>query len=355
MKTKILKLAILCAIAFNLTGCIRHIEGGVQVPTEGQAERNNNTKLYYEDTNNTAIKEDMKNIVSFLNKDVIVPDYIAISKTPEEVNSDLDFKFAYSKNNNGKSLDLKFNADGNSNYIVANKKYSSRNEAYLDFHQLWQYFFEQTNKSPELKDKLNTSGDMFFIDENALNSGILKFTTKREIVRQAISDKILRAYSNSGYIMVNNPNDADKKVYFQLTRDFKSSELEKLKKEGKNINLGVIQNGMSNQVNLMQTSMNIASLNNSSGSSVGIGLAVGVVAGILTNQNDPNLIMPSIKIDNIKENKSYLLNRDTLSRVIIKEKDSKFIASMNSDEENSLFYSIRKTNLGETDILTPLN
>lgn len=354
MKTKLMKFAMLCAIAFNLTGCgPKYLDGNIQVPSDSDAAKNNNTKLYYEDTNNAVIKEDIKNIVSFLNKDVIICRNLAVQKSTEEAKSYYDYKFIYIKNTEDKTLNLKFNVDENSNYIiVANKKYSSRNEAYLEFFQIREYIFEQLDAQSDLKDKFNTSGKMFYIDENALDSGVLKFTTKREKARQILSEKISRAYSNSGYVMVNNPKDADKIVYFQLTRDYYKSEIEKLKNEGKNINLGVIQSGMSNQFNLMQTSMNIASLNNSSASSVGIGLAAGLIGGILSQDRDPNVIFPTFKMIDVKENKSFLINTSAMSKILIEDDHS---ATISSEEQNSLYYDIKKANQGSTYLLTPLN
>ena len=69
MKKTILKTAAFClVVALNLTGCHQKIEGGVQLPKSSIVEKNAETKLYYEDTNNAAIKEDLKNFVEFLNE-----------------------------------------------------------------------------------------------------------------------------------------------------------------------------------------------------------------------------------------------------------------------------------------------
>lgn len=347
MKTKLMKFAILCAIAFNLTGCVNTKEG-IIVPGDSYIESNKTTKLYYEDTNNVAIKEDIKNIVAFLNKEDIKAEYLAVSKSTEEAKSYIDFKSEYVKQSYNKVLDIKFSVDEKSNYIIANKKYSSRNEAYLDFRQIWQYFFEQTNKQPELREQFNSSGDMFYIDELALNNGQLKFTTKREMARNILAEKTYKAFAYSGYQIVNDPKDADKIVCFQLTRDYKKSEYKKLQEQGKGINFGVIQSGMPSRVNEIQSSMQTAShFGNSFSSSLGIGLGVGLLVGVLTADNDPNFIIPAFKITNVKENKSYLLTSSSTLTQIANFNGNSNILTFKDEELNGYFITLESHNEGK--------
>lgn len=354
MLKNLVKIVALSVIAFAITGCgPKYIDGNIQVPSDSDAVKNNNTKLYYEDTNDVAIKEDIKNFVSFLNRDSISSEFIAVSKSNEEVENHNDFKYEYIKNTENKIFNLKFFVDKESNFIVVDKHYTSRNEAYLDLNQIRAFLFEQTNKNPQIREQINCSGDLVYLDERALNNGQLKFTTKREMSRKFLSEKIKKAYSNSGYKMVNNPKEADKIVYFQLTRDYKKSEIEKLKEQGKGINFGVIQSGMSNQVNLMQNSMNIASHNNSSSSSVGIALGMGLVLGLLSYDKDPNFIVPAIKVVDVKQNKSYLIDTGALTNLYMSRNGD---LSFNSNELNSLFYSLKIVNNGSgTYKLIPLN
>lgn len=304
MIKNLIKITLVVVAAFAITGCANRVDGMI-VPGSKYIEQNSSTKLYFEDTNNAVIKEDLTNLVNFLNESKISPEMQIVSKSTSESDNIDDFDSELVKNN-GKTIDLKFSVDSNSNYIVVNKKYTSRNEAYLDIKQVWQFIKEQTTANTDLRDKFGSNGEFYFVEEKALNDGKLMFTTKREIARHIFAEKTYKAFAYSGYQMVNSPKDADKIVYFQFTRDYRKAEIDALNKQGKDINLGVLNRG-SNQVNLMQSTMNIASKSNSSGASVGIGLGAGLVAGILFADRNPNLVIPTFKITEVKEKKDYLL------------------------------------------------
>jgi hypothetical protein len=264
--------------------------------------------LYYEDTNNDVIRDNIKNIVNHSNEKEMIPEYNYSSKFSEEVEDFSDFKYAYKLNSEKRALEFKVKIDENPNYILIDKTYSSRNDAYLDFLRFCNFMKYSTLTNPELKDKFGSNPGYYYINKLALNNGQLKFTTKREKARSVLSNSILKAYSNSGYQFVTDAKDADKIVYFQFTRDYNKAEIEQLKKEGKGINLGVIESGIHYQVNVMQTSMNVASKQNSSASSIGIGLGAGLIVGILTRDRNPNFIFPTFKMIDVKENKFYLLS-----------------------------------------------
>lgn len=318
MKKTILKTAAFCiAVGLNFTGCIQYIDGNVQIPDSSIVEKNSSTKLYFEDTNNDVIKEDLKNLATHLNNNEIKPNLYPISSTRSDDDHDIvtlaDIKVNF-ENNTSKILKLNFSLDEKSNYIVANKKYSSKNEIYLDFNVICQYIFEITKNNSDLKDKFGGSW-MLYLDATALNNGTLKFTTKREITRDSISEKTNLAFKNSGYQIVNNPKDADKIVYFQLTRDYQESEIKQLQKEGKNINYGVIGAGLQNQTNKMETGMKLASGSTSSGTAVGVGVGLGLAFAILDAGTDHNIILPTFKITDVKDNKSYLYVPVTISHI----------------------------------------
>ncbi len=318
MKKTILKTAAFCiAVGLNFTGCIQYIDGNVQIPDSSIVEKNASTKLYYEDTNNAAIKEDLKNLAAHLNNNEIKPNLYPINSTRSDDDHDIvtldDIKVNF-ENNTSKILKLNFSLDEKSNYIVANKKYSSKNEIYLDFNVICQYIFEITKNNSDLKDKFGGSW-MLYLDATALNNGTLKFTTKREITRDSISEKTNLAFKNSGYQIVNNPKDADKIIYFQLTRDYQESEIKQLQKDGKNINYGVIGVDLQDQTNKMETGMKLASGSTSSGTAVGVGAGIGLVFAILDAGTDHNIILPTFKITDVKDNKSYLYVPATFSHV----------------------------------------
>ena len=355
MKKTLLNIALFGAIAFNITGCARYIDRSIQVPSESDAKKNNATKLYYEDTNNDVIRDNIKNIVNHSNEKEMIPEYIYSSKSSEEVEELWDFKFDYKLNSEKRALDFKVKIDENPNYILIDKKYSSRNEAYLDFLRFCNFINYSTLNHPELKDKFGSNYGYYYIDKTALNNGQLRFTTKREKARAALSSSILKAYSNSGYQFVTDIKDADKIVYFQFTRDYFKNEIKQLEKEGKGITPEIAQYGMSNQVNVMQSSMSVAGKNNSSASSVGIGLGAGLIVGLLTYDPNPNFIFPTFKMIDVKENKSYLMSGIALSGISIYNSASREEA-FRSEETNSIYYQLRKINEGDgKNYLTPLN
>ncbi len=358
MKKTLLNIALLGAIALNITGCVRTIDGNILVPTESNAKINNTTKLYYEDTNNPIIKDNIKNIVDYLNNHKVDTKKLFVSNTKEEVKKVSDFSALFYNNKPGEILDLKFSMDDSSNAIVVEKKYTSRNEAYLEYLKIVNFIREEVIAHPELKDQFGTSASFYYVNEAALNNGQLKFTTKREMARAALSDKLVKIYSNSGYQVVSDAKDADRIVYFQLTRDYYKEEIQQLKKEGKGIDFGVIESGISNQVNVMQTSMNVASNQNSSASSIGIGLGAGLIVGILTSDRNPNFIFPTFKMIDVKDNKAYLINTNALSLIAqfnpgYSDKSEEY--DFRYDELNSLYGTLIKANEGKKYILTPLN
>lgn len=355
MKILVLKAVILLTVTLNFTGCIQYVDGVVQIPDGSIVEKNGATKLYYEDTNNAAIREDLKNLTAFLNSNQIKPSKLVISENTTEVKKSDDLKVKFVDNNN-QIINTKFELETNSNYIVSTKKYTSRNEAYLDFFNVWEYLFEKTKNNTELKDKFGTSSnifisyntfysEVFYIDELALNNGVLRFTTKRELSRDRLQERTELAFRKSGYTFVSNPSKADKIIYFQLTRDYQESEIKQLQKEGKNLNFGVIGAGLDNQSNKMETGMKLASSSNSSGASVGAGLGLGLVFALIDAGSDHNVVLPTFKITDVKENKSYLYVPVSFAHLYVDTTStSKYKEYFKFDTENNYFAMLRIMN-----------
>lgn len=355
MKKTFLKALVLIALSLNLTGCIQYVDGVVQIPDNSTVERNKSTKLYYEDTNKIAIREDLTNLTVFLNSNQIKPSKLVISENTTEVKKSDDLKVKFVDNNN-QIINTKFELEKNSNYIVSTKKYTSRNEAYLDFFNVWEYLFEKTKNNTELKDKFGTSSnifisyntfysEVFYIDELALNNGVLRFTTKRELSRDRLQERTELAFRKGGYTFVSNPSEADKIIYFQLTRDYQESEIKQLQKEGKNLNFGVIGAGLDNQSNKMETGMKLASSSNSSGASVGAGLGLGLVFALIDAGSDHNVVLPTFKITDVKENKSYLYVPVSFAHLYVDTTStSKYKEYFKFDTENNYFAMLRIMN-----------
>ena len=354
MKKTILKTAAFClVVALNLTGCHQKIEGGVQLPKSSIVEKNAETKLYYEDTNNAAIREDLKNFVEFLNEqDEIRTNFIPTNvEAPENLKhvmidmDRMDFKFI--KNDNNKTLKLNFLMDSSTNSIVVDKKYGSADEVCSDYLTLVQFLFEKVDRKTDLLDKIGSSS-FIYLDAKAMRDGILKFTSKKEVVRMIIADYTKNAFVKAGYTIVNNPSEADISIYFQISRDYYQSELKKLKAEGKTPKFGVVNAGLSNQIDKMNIGMNLASTSVSSGASAGVALGVGLVFAILDINSNKNLIIPTIKIVKEKERKSYfyipLTFTHIYSNVTLGGDGLPYLAQT---EKDRYFYRIREITEGD--------
>ena len=354
MKKTILKTAAFClVVALNLTGCHQKIEGGVRLPKSSIVEKNTETKLYYEDTNNAAIKEDLKNFVEFLNeqyeiKTKFVPSNIEVPDNLKHtiIGMDrIDFKFI--RNTENKALKLKFFVDNNTNSIVADKKYTSEKEVCSDYLTLVQFLFEKVDRKTDLLDKIGSSS-FIYLDAKAMRQGILKFTSKKEVTRMIIADYTKNAFTKAGYTIVNTPSEADISIYFQITRDYYQSELKKLKAEGKTPKFGVVNAGLSNQIDKMNIGMNLASTSVSSGASAGVGLGIGLVFAILDANSDKNLIIPTIKIVKEKEGKSYFYVPSTFSYIYSNiPLGGDGLPYLAQTEEDRYFYRIREITEGD--------
>ena len=317
MKKFIYNAIILIAIALSTTGCVQTLDGGVEIPGSSKVEENKSVKLYYKDNNKEAVEKDSKNIADFINNTEIKPRYWYAAKNVSDASFYDRFDYVGGANTENKVLNIKLTLESDEKTIglVANKKYTSRNEAYQDFHNIRQIIFEKISDNrknapsivgdSDFADKIGTTWSIY-PDEYALDKGLLKIYTKKELIRQAYSERTETAFKKSGYTLVENPIDADKVIIFEISRDYYQSEIKKLQKEGKNLNFGVL-NTSTNQVNKMETAMNLSSMSgNSSGTAAGVGIGAGILFSIIDMFNDKNIAIPTFKITYPKENKSYL-------------------------------------------------
>ncbi|MDD2887647.1 MAG: hypothetical protein PHY66_08260 [Aliarcobacter sp.] len=307
MKKFFINAIILIAVALSTTGCVQTLDNGVQIPGSSKVEENKATKLYYKDTNNEVIRENMRNLADLLNNNEIRPTNWQSTTSTSDASFYDTINLKRNPNTDNKKVDLKFTVDESTNTIVANKKYTSRNEAYLDLWNIREFLFDKAYNHTEVGDKIGTSFQIF-PDEYALDKGELRIFTKREVVRRIYAEKVEDAFKKAGYTVVNKPEDADMTVYFQNTRDYFKSEVNQMKKDGKTIELGVLNADTSvNQINKMGTAMNASALaGSSSGTAVGVGLGVGLAASAISFLEDNNFILSTLKITDVKNNKSYL-------------------------------------------------
>ena len=167
--------------------------------------------------------------------DELLPNLWCIIENQEESKNDLSLaKIKCNENTSKKIEGITFKLDEKSNYIIANKTYSSPIDAYTDFLNIRQFIFSKLNKEEKLRDSFGTSS-MTYGNHKSFKDNVLSFTTSREKAREAIGDKVKKQVEAGGWIMVDNPKDADKTLTFSLSRGFSGAELEKLKKEKKDV------------------------------------------------------------------------------------------------------------------------
>ena len=100
-------------------------------------------------------------------------------------------------------INLKFKVDA-TNYVTTDKVYNNSAEAFNDFLSVGEFLYQELSKNPELREKLGTSTNIYYDAERLMKEKKLAFTIQREIVRDAISDRLRNQMNNAGWQMVNN-------------------------------------------------------------------------------------------------------------------------------------------------------
>ena len=174
------------------------------------------------------------------------------------------------------------------------------------------------------------------------NSEIIKFTTKRERVRNYYAPLIKKQILDGGYEFVDKIEDADKIVEIEFGRDYNNSEIRELKKLGKPLDIKFTTSR--SDFNLEQSSMNVAAtLSNSSSVGAGVGLGLVLIGALIPNDS---LFVPIfIKVIDKKENKEFLV--DGLAATDPLTYDKKFMSDeiyervFNSDISNKQLRDIQ--------------
>lgn len=331
MKKTIIYVMILF-IAILSSGCTARNAEGINIVNTSTKESNSKVKAYYEDRTENVIRENLSAMALFLNNNDLKPKYIQTNTTSEK-NDFSTYESAVTKklNTENFSFNIKCHTDftTTSNYITIDKTYNNRNDAYFDLSNI--FFAIQTayDKDETLKDKFGLG--YIIIDEKMLDNKILRFTIYKEKAYRFISEKARKQFLESGFQVVNTPQEADKIYYFELTRDYKKSEMKKMKDEGKGINFGVISAGQDNTM-IMNSSMNYASRTNNTSTSLGVaagtGIAFSIVGGIFESMVDSATVIPSMKVINNTTKEEYIQTFNTgFSKYELPE-ESIFLMSM---------------------------
>ena len=315
---KKLSILIFLSVILLFTGCSQKLEDGILKVDKEYKEKNAKTKVYYVDNNYEKTREQLNKLVNDLNNNQIIPPVLTskvhLNNRNVYYEPTLGNIFTSSrdesKNVNNVALDFQYKLDDNSNYIVVtNKKYTSNVEAYKDYENIMRGIWSKWLwNSYDKRDEFGVKGTFssYSINEIELkNSEIIKFTTKRERVRNYYAPLIKKQILDGGYEFVDKIEDADKIVEIEFGRDYNNSEIRELKKLGKPLDIKFTTSR--SDFNLEQSSMNVAgTLSNSSSVGAGVGLGLVLIGALIPNDS---LFVPIfIKVIDKKENKEFLVD-----------------------------------------------
>lgn len=355
LKSKLINLLVIAIVSIIFTGCSQKLEDGILKVDKEYKEKNAKTKVYYVDNNYEKTRNQLDKLVNDLNNNKIVPPTLTskvhLNNRNVYYEATLGNIFTSSRDENKNvdnvALDFQYKLDDNSNYIVVtNKKYTSNVEAYKDYENIMRGIWSKWLwNSYDKRDEFGVKGTFssYSINEVELkNSGIIKFTTEKERVRNYYSSLIKKQILDGGYEFVDKIEDADKIVEIEFGRDYNNSEIRELKKLGKPLDVKFTTSR--SDFNLEQSSMNVAgTLSNSSSIGAGVGVGMLLIGSLLPNDS---LFVPIfIKVIDKKENKEFLV--DGLAATDPLTYDKKFMSDeiyervFNSDISNKQLRDIQ--------------
>ena len=352
---KKLSILIFLSVILLFTGCSQKLENGILKVDKEYKEKNAKTKVYYVDNSYEKTRNQLDKLINDLNNNKIVPPTLTskvhLNNRNVYYEPTLGNIFTSSRDENKNvdnvALDFQYKLDDNSNYIVVtNKKYSSNSQAYIDYENIMRGIWSKWLwNSYDKRDEYGVKGTFgsYSINEIELkNSGIIKFTTEKERVRNYYAPLIKKQILDGGYEFVDKIEDADKIVEIEFGRDYNNTEIRELKKIGKPLDVKFTTSR--NDFTLEQSSMNVAgTLSNSSSIGAGVGVGMLLIGSLLPNDS---LFVPIfIKVIDKKENKEFLV--DGLAATDPLTYDKKFMSDeiyervFNSDISNKQLRDIQ--------------
>ncbi|MCT7595633.1 hypothetical protein [Aliarcobacter butzleri] len=287
MKKIFMKIASIAIVAIGLAGCGQ--KNAVGNISKESLENNSKVKVYYEDINPKLIKESLENMVQDLNNIEITPPYIYTITNP----SDPKKQYKYNKvvNSEGKKIEgMKFRLSPDKNKLIYDKSYDNMIEVYEEVETLYSYFV-QLLESKEKRDRYRTSKISFDIASLDLKGGTI--VTEFSSIYYPLSSEIKKQIVSGGWQMVDKKENADKEIYFELSRDYYSKELNELKRDKKGIEFSLLKSSsdfnISNNSNngshivVGQSAMSAASNSNSDLTSAVIGVGVSAIFSMFGN------------------------------------------------------------------------
>ena len=292
MKNLIIKIATLTTIMFGLSGCGQKQE--VKIPTNNSSKEyfkiNSTTKVYYKDLSKDLVVTTNKKLVDYLNSQEIMPLEWYSVKNPENVTSYFDARFTSKKNDsNNKVSGGKFVLSDNG-LITYDKTYTSAVEYSTDAENIYTYIKEKLDDKAFRNMYLTSS---ILPDRPSAKMNKFAFVTKYTYLYNSVENNVRLSVKLGGWQMVDSPEKADKEIYFELSRDYFSKELNTLEREKKGIeftSLGSVNKintddnkNNSNHIVVGQSAMNASSNSNSDLTSAAIGLGVSAIFSLFSN------------------------------------------------------------------------
>lgn len=289
MKKTFMKIATLTIMAISLTGCgQKFTEDRLLLNSNSSINTNSKTKVYYKDISKDLVIDANKRLVDDLNNEEIIPSVWNKIINPEKTNSYLDARYVEEKNTSKKKVSGgKFVLIDDGMSIMYEKNYNS----------LIDFFSDCENINTFIKEKLTSidSRDLYLTsvivpNQTSLKINKLIFSTKYTFLYNLLNKDIKKQIEIGGWQMVDSPEKADKEIYFELSRDYYSKELDELRRSKKGVRFVSLESGSkfsiqgnnnSNHVVVGQSAMNLASASNSNLASAGIGLGVSAIFSLL--------------------------------------------------------------------------
>ena len=331
MKSLIIKIAILTAIMFGLSGCgQKFTEDRLLINSNSTLKDNVKTKVYYKDFSEELIIESNKKLVEDLNKSEIIPVKWYTLTNPKEVSSTNNTMFSWVRNDLRKKVEggkFKLSSDGTK--VVFEKQYTNLSTQLEEIEIINNYLnvaflTKSIDGSYEYSTAIETRNKYLtatiYFDKESSNMNQLVFFTKYSFFHNLVKNDIKKQIELGGWEIVDNPEKADKEIYFELSRDYFPAELKYLRKNKKGINFVSLNpgnkfniQGKSNGDNIVvgQSAMNLASASNGDLTSVAIGLTTAAIFSLFgdsTPEKEYSGAFVSLKIiDKVKKNVSIKL------------------------------------------------
>ena len=288
MNKNYIKILTIFFIVLCLSGCAS--KNSANSISKEIIENNSKIKVYYEDTNIQLLKESLDNMVSDLNNNEIIPPYIYTIVNPSDPKK--QYKYTRVANSESKKINgMKFRLSPDKNRVIYDKNYNNMIEAYEEAETLNSYFV-QLLENKENRNRYRTSKIKFIASSLDLKGAAI--TTEFSSIYNPLAPLIKKQIVSGGWQMVDKKEDADKEIYFELSRDYYSKELNELKKDKKGIEFSLLKAdnksnmpnenyNNSNHIVVGQSAMNAASNSNGDLTSAAIGLGVSAIFSMFGN------------------------------------------------------------------------